>query len=334
LGHSKIEIEKKQIEEVSLILLSFNGKQYLEEKISKLLMEIAAFPKHEMIIVDDCSTDGSRELLMKYRDIPGISIILKNKQKGIPHTMNLAVSLAKYENLIFCDQRQLTSVNSLVKLVEPLGYEDTGAVSACISHIDKSGFSSLIRRYENFLKASESKAGSLMGVYGPLYAMKRRSYSTIPEHIILDDLYLSLHVMNAKKVRITCECVIYDEHLCALHDYQRIIRYLKGFGQILQEKILLKHLHSKQMTMLIWHKYFRLLIPVFLCLSYFTTGILSFHNIVFLVPFILLTLIGTVSLTPFFSRMKNIVIHFVRINVLYVIAMADLLVNLRLKVKG
>jgi poly-beta-1,6-N-acetyl-D-glucosamine synthase len=327
-GNVEKQAEKNKIGEVSLILLSYNGKSFLEDKIRKLSDELKAFPGHEMIIVDDYSIDGSRELLLGYKDIPGIKVILKDEHKGIPHTMNLAVSLAKYDYLIFCDQRQVTSGNSLAKLVEPLGDEETGVVSACISHIDKAGHSSWIRRYENFLKAGESQAGSLMGVYGPLYAMKKGYYSPIPEYIILDDLYLSLNVMATTKINITGECVIYDEHICSLHDYKRIRRYLTGFWQILRDKTLMGKLPPRQMAMLIWHKYMRLLIPVLLCLSYFTTGTLCFYSPVYYIPFLLLTVVGIASLTPLFSRLKNIVIHFVRINVLYVLAMADLIFSM------
>jgi glycosyltransferase involved in cell wall biosynthesis len=316
-----------EIDGVSLILLSYNGREYLAEKIRVLLDELKAFPNHELIIIDDHSSDGSQEVLRKFEGIPNIRLVLKEVHKGIPHTMNMAAALAGYEYLIFCDQRQEASRNILRKLVEPLGQEEIGAVSACISHIDKNGCGSLIRRYENYLKAGESHAGSLMGVYGPLYAMKKSCYSPIPESIILDDLYLSLKVMASKKISILEDCRIYDEHICTLTDYRRIQRYLSGFLQILGDRALLRHLPGRQLTMLIWHKYIRLLIPVFLCLCYFTTGILSFYHPGYIVFFALLTLVGIASLTPFFSGLKNVMIHFVRINVLYVIAMAQLILK-------
>jgi poly-beta-1,6-N-acetyl-D-glucosamine synthase len=317
--------QRKEIDGVSLVLLSYNGREYLEEKIKMLLEELKEFPRHEMIIVDDFSTDGSRDVLVKFRDMEDITVILKEGHYGIPHTMNLAVSLARYSNLVFCDQRQETSRNILRKLVEPLGQKEIGAVSACISQVDKAGCASVIRRYENYLKSGESMAGSLMGVYGPLYAMKKNCYSPIPGSIILDDLYLSLKVMATNKIIIMQECQIYDEHICDLHDYRRIRRYLTGFMQILSEKSLLAQLPRKQLTMLLWHKYLRLLIPVLLCLCYFTTGIMSLKEPFYLVPFILLTLVGIASLTPAFSRIRSMIIHFARINILYVVAMSDLL---------
>jgi glycosyltransferase involved in cell wall biosynthesis len=317
-----------KVDGISLILLSYNGKKYLEDKINLLMKDLQAFPRHEMIIIDDHSNDGSQEVLRKFEGEPGVRIILKPEHCGIPHTMNMAAGLAAYEILVFCDQRQDASGNILENLVSPLADEEVGAVSACISHVDKNGCGSVIRQYENFLKTSESDAGSLMGVYGPLYAMKKSCYSPVPENIILDDLYLSLKVMASKKISILENCRIYDEHICTLTDYHRIKRYLAGFLQILADRSMLGNLSGRQLTMLLWHKYLRLLIPVFLCLCYFTTGILSFGSSAFLLIFSILTLVGIASLTPFFFRLKNLMIQFVRINVLYVIAMAHLFLRL------
>jgi cellulose synthase/poly-beta-1,6-N-acetylglucosamine synthase-like glycosyltransferase len=133
--------------------------------------------------------------------------------------------------------------------------------------------------------------------------------------------------MELKKIRIIEECLIYDEHICSLHDYRRIRRYLTGFLQILTDHNLLGHLPTRQLIMLLWHKYLRLLIPVLLFLCYVSTGIQSFYNSFYLIPFVLLTILGISSLTPAIYRIKNLIIHFARINILYIIAMGDLLVR-------
>lgn len=311
-------------QEITLILLSYNGKLYLEDKVSMLLKDLKHFAAYEMIIIDDCSTDGSRELLERFRDEPDIRIILKPGHKGISHSMNLGVSLAKYNYIVFCDQRQMLSQEILLKLVEPLIHDEIGIVSACISNTDKTGCFSTIRHYENFLKYEESRIGSLMGVYGPLYAMKKSCYVSIPEGIILDDLYLSLKVMGSKKIKFIEECRIFDEHICSLHDYGRIRRYLTGFLQILTDKELLGHMPARQLIMLFWHKYLRLLIPVMLFLCYISTGILSISHPLYLLLFVFLSLLGVVSLTPLISRMKNIFTSFARINILYILAMGEI----------
>lgn len=321
------ERENEEVNRVSVILLSYNGKKYLQEKINFLISELSGFHYYELIIIDDNSTDGSLEILHKFRTTNYIKIINNQTHSGIPFSMNLGVAIAKYEYLVFCDQRQELSNNILQRIVEPLKYENVGAVSGCISHVDKDNRCSYIRRHENFLKVKESKAGSLIGVYGPLYAIKKNCYSTIPDNIILDDLYLSLKILKSKKIELREDCQIVDDNFSILYDYQRARRYLSGLIQILKEKSIIHNLNSKQKIMLIWHKYFRLLIPSCLFLCYIGLGIAIPYGMEFIIAFCAGTLIGGLSVLPGNYirrfRLKNLI----RMNILYVMAFLDIFIN-------
>jgi biofilm PGA synthesis N-glycosyltransferase PgaC len=321
------EPETENIDSVSLVLLSFNGISYLEEKVDFLRRELSFFQNHELIIVDDQSTDGSRELLEKFRETENIKLLLKSRQKGIADSMNIAVENAKYEYIIFCDQRQKLSGNILQKVIEPLKNRETGAVSGCICHLDKQNSFSFLRKYENFIKAQESKAGSLIGVYGPFYAIKKQCYSIIPEDTILDDLYLSLRILKTKQIELREDCRIIDDNFAHLNNYKRARRYVSGFLQILKDKTLIRDLSTRQKTMLFWHKYIRLFIPLLLFLCYVSSGMMIMQGTGYQILFCVLTFAGLFSFVPlrikFQFRLKNLI----RINLLYTIALADILVN-------
>jgi len=315
-----------EIGQVSLILLTYNGIAYLDEKINFLIKELSVFNQFELVIIDDNSTDGTRELLNNYADRENIRIILKDEHKGIPNTMNLGVKQARYEYIIFCDQRQNLSGNILHRLVEPLKYHNTGAVSACISEFDKGQCCSRMRRYENFIKSKESQGGNLMGVYGPLYAIKKECYTVIPDYIILDDLYLSLKILKSKQIKIIEECKIIDEEIVVLYDYNRAKRYIMGFLQLIKENELISVLNTRQMTMLFWHKYLRLTIPIFLFLSYISLGVLAAIEMQYLFVFSIITILVVLSVIPgrlkILSGFKNLI----RINLFYFVAIIDVIV--------
>jgi len=330
-GH---ETETEEINSVSLILLSYNGKKYLEEKINFLLDELSCFQHYELIIIDDHSLDGSREILAEFQETDLIKIIYNDTRKGIPYSMNTGISNATYDYVIFCDQRQRLSTHILKKIVEPLKYRNVGAVSACISaHDGEEGFS-LLRRHENFLKSKESCAGSLIGVYGPFYAIKKQCYSVIPEDIILDDLYLSLKILRTKNIEFRKDCEIFDDNFSLLYDYQRARRYLSGLLQILQESSFRKDLSYRQHIMLIWHKYLRLLIPFLLFLCYILTGFLILKGTVFLIVFGLVTATGFLSILPGRLRIQFRLKNLARTNILYFLAFFDIFFNDILLQKG
>ncbi len=51
--------------------------------IARVIGRVAALPiEKEILIVDDCSTDGTVEVLKKLRDVQGIKLILKDKNAG------------------------------------------------------------------------------------------------------------------------------------------------------------------------------------------------------------------------------------------------------------
>jgi len=321
------EKETEEVSAVSLILLSYNGKQYLHEKISFLINELSLFKNYELIIIDDNSMDGSIEILEKFRNTDHVKIIINPKQNGIPFSMNLGVSIARFDYLIFCDQRQILSSQILKRIVGPLKFANVGAVSACISCKDKANKISLIRKHENFIKSRESNYGSVIGVYGPLYALKKRYYCPIPENIILDDLYLSLCILKSKQIRLLNDCEIVDDSFCILFDYQRARRYLGGLLQILRERSVFNDLGIKHRTMLLWHKYLRLFIPVLLFLCYISLGLSLQKGVGYVIAFTIVTIIALVSLLPakymFQFRMKNLI----RMNILYFTAFIDILIN-------
>lgn len=61
---------------VSVIVPNYNHAPYLEERIDSILSQ--TFQDFELIILDDCSTDGSREIINGYRNHPRVSSVLLN----------------------------------------------------------------------------------------------------------------------------------------------------------------------------------------------------------------------------------------------------------------
>ena len=316
------EKDISEIDHISLIYLSQNGADFLENKINFLLKELSVFKQYELLVIDDNSTDKSREILSKFNK--NIKVIFKSEQKGIPHSMNIGIREAKFEHVIFCDQRQRLSNNIIRLLIDPLKNKKVGAVSACISQLDNKKNFSILRAHENFIKSQEGKTGNLMGVYGPLYAVKKDCYVEIPDHIILDDLYLTLKILRSHQVWFIKECQIIEEDANLLYNYQRTKRYLKGFLQLIAEKELIEGLTGKQITMLFWHKYLRLFIPLFLFVGYMWIGFLSIGSTNHLIVFIVITVLGLISISRRVFKFKSAMICFIEISFLYVFAFFEL----------
>lgn len=82
---------------VSIIVANYNYKNYLDEAVSSVLSQTVQ--PDEFIIIDDCSTDGSHQILEKYKDIA--SVVINEKNLGIVNNFNKAVSIAQGDYIAF-----------------------------------------------------------------------------------------------------------------------------------------------------------------------------------------------------------------------------------------
>ena len=63
---------------VSVIIPNYNHAPYLRERIDSVLQQ--TLQDFEVILLDDCSTDDSREVLLSYKDHPKVSHVVLNEQ--------------------------------------------------------------------------------------------------------------------------------------------------------------------------------------------------------------------------------------------------------------
>ncbi|MBN1185227.1 MAG: glycosyltransferase [Bacteroidales bacterium] len=318
------EEEDKNIDNVSIIFLSQNSESILQNKISFLLNEIDQFKNAEIIIVDDGSKDESQNILKQFTD-ERIKLLLKDNPCGIPDSMNLGIQNARFEHIVFCDKRQHLSKGIIKKLILPLNNPNIGMVSSCVSNYDKCGKYSLLRAHENFIKYKEGQMGNLMGVYGPLHAIRKDCYQEMPDKIILDDLYNTLQVLSKKQVVFMQECQIFDDDMDFLYNYKRTKRYFLGFIQILKNHKLLSALNLQQIIMLLWHKYLRIIIPILIFICYTMFGIKSISDPLALSIFSSITLIVILCLFIGSNKANLQINSFIRFITFYSFAFMEFL---------
>ncbi len=80
---------------LSVIIPNYNHAPYLRQRIESVLSQ--TFGDMELIILDDCSTDNSREIIEEYRNHPAVSQIVYNgSNSGSPFKQwNKGISLAR-----------------------------------------------------------------------------------------------------------------------------------------------------------------------------------------------------------------------------------------------
>lgn len=106
--------------EVSVIVCNYNQEKYLEKCLDSLNNQY--FDKeYEIIFIDDCSTDGSREIFEKYADNPKFKILPQSVNRGQSSSRNIGLEVAKGKYICFLDSDDFASstfISSLYNAIQ------------------------------------------------------------------------------------------------------------------------------------------------------------------------------------------------------------------------
>lgn len=86
---------------VSIVMPVYNSIEYLEGTVNSILTQ--TFPDFELIMVDDGSTDGSRELCDALSEMDSRVKVIHKVNGGISSARNLGLKVARGEYIAFCD---------------------------------------------------------------------------------------------------------------------------------------------------------------------------------------------------------------------------------------
>lgn len=119
---------------VSILLPVFNGEAFLEAAIESALSQ--TFRDLELIIIDDCSTDGSKAIIerMKTRD-PRIKTFANETNQGLFANYNRCLSLAEGRYIKPFAQDDILEVDCLQRMVDVLERDPSVALVSCGRHI-------------------------------------------------------------------------------------------------------------------------------------------------------------------------------------------------------
>lgn len=116
-------IEQKSAPLISVVLPVYNGEQFLSEAIDSILAQTLV--DFELLIIDDGSNDGSRQILGEYaRRDPRVRLILR-ENRGLAATLNDLVDAARGVWIARMDQDDIALPHRLERQLAWL--EGTGA---------------------------------------------------------------------------------------------------------------------------------------------------------------------------------------------------------------
>jgi hypothetical protein len=122
--HDEVSLMCRKSPLVSIIILNYNGREFLEKCLGSVLK--TDYPNFEVIFIDNASTDGSHELVETLFSADNRIIMIRNKSNlGFAGGNNVGVRMARGEYIVFLNNDTEVEQDWLSELVKVISSNPT-----------------------------------------------------------------------------------------------------------------------------------------------------------------------------------------------------------------
>lgn len=320
---------------VTVLIPAYNEAECIAQTIEQALQQDYPSELLEIIVVSDGSDDGTDDIVRGYA-ARGVRLMRREPRRGKAAALNAAMRAARGEVIVFSDANARFAPDAVARLVENFADASVGYVTGELTLLHRAGNrtgegASGYLRYENWLRVSESRAGSVIGVNGGVDAIRRSLYIDVPDDQITD-FVLPLQVMVAGYR------VIYDPRARSAEEANeelgsefrmRVRVALRAMRGLWYMRAALNPFGRPLAAFcVISHKLLRYLTFLFVLIAFAASGVLAMHSAGFRLLWeleilaILLAVVGLKKGLPsLLRRMTGLASYFLISNVAFAVAL-------------
>ncbi|HLM03082.1 MAG TPA: glycosyltransferase family 2 protein [Pyrinomonadaceae bacterium] len=279
---------------VTILITAYNEEKDIRRKLENTLKIDYPKEKLEILVASDGSTDRTDEIAREF-SVQGVRLFRQEGRVGKTFTQNKAVEQATGEIILFSDATTDYRRDVLQKILPNFADERIGCVAGKLIYVDDSrstvgtGAKSYWN-YETFLKESESRACSLIGASGCLYAVRKSAYQPMYPEACSDFLVCTVVFRQGLRSVYEPQAVCTEEtNRQATKEMQMRVRVIsQTLTDLWRNRDMLNPFKSGfYAVQLFSHKVLRYGVPVFLFLILFSTAFLSAQSGFYALLFIL-----------------------------------------------
>ncbi len=252
---------------VSIILVARNEAAAIGRRVREFAGLIAASGvRGEVIVVSDGSTDGTARAARAAGG--GMAHVIELPTNvGKAAALSAGCAEASHDVLVLADARQTWAPEALGRLLENYADPSVGGAGGDLVVEEAPGVMAgvgLYWRFEKWLRRTESRLHSSVGLTGAICSVRRELFRPIPPGTILDDVYWPLRVvLQGHRVVHDDRARAYDRLPDRARDeFRRKVRTLSGnFQLIVRLPSLLLPWRNPIWWQFVSHKLARLLVP-------------------------------------------------------------------------
>ncbi|MDQ3289169.1 MAG: glycosyltransferase family 2 protein [Pseudomonadota bacterium] len=263
-----------ELPSVTVVITAYNEERHIADKIDNVLALDYPGRSLEIIVASDASDDATDEIVSNF-GAPNIRLLRVEGRQGKTACQNAAASASSAELLVFTDATTMLEQQSLRVMAANFHDPQVGCVAGRLVYLvlgddatGKGGTS--YWGYETRLRLAESALGSLVGVSGCLYAVRRSAYRPIAPDLISD--FVIAMDMRDQHLRTVLEpTAICSETTLDRPDRELSMRIrvgLRSLSALASRRRFLNPFRYGVFAWQLWsHKLLRYLSPVFVLLA-------------------------------------------------------------------
>jgi cellulose synthase/poly-beta-1,6-N-acetylglucosamine synthase-like glycosyltransferase len=254
---------------VTIIVTAYNEERCIRAKLDNLVGLNYPADLVDVMVASDGSSDATEAIAASY-DPKRVRVLRLEGRHGKTACQNAAAAAAVGEILVFTDATTRLQNDALKHLVE--GFADTlvgcvGGLLVYVAEVDNvTGREGVTYwSYELRLRAAESSLGSLIGVSGCLYAVRRGSYRPIHPALISDFVIAMTMREQGLRTVLAPNAVCYETTLDhGRHELSMRVRVaIRSLNALIRERRFLNPLKYGYFAWQLWsHKVLRYASPL------------------------------------------------------------------------
>ena len=267
---------------VTVLITAFNEEAAIREKLESTLRIDYPAEKLEILVASDGSTDGTDAIVKEFEG-RGVKLFRQEGRVGKTTTQNNAVEVASGEIVLFSDATTTYDSDVFRLLLPAFADETVGCVAGRLVYVDDKrttvgkGVQSYWG-YETFIKLAESRACSLIGASGCLYAVRKAAYEPMYAEACSDFLICTSLYRQGLRSVFAPEAVCFEDTNHRSDDELRMrVRVIsQTFTDLWRNRDMLNPFKSGFFAIqLISHKLLRYAVPLLLLLVFVSSIFLS-----------------------------------------------------------
>ena len=125
---------------ISVAVTTYNGEKYIEEQLQSICEQTLSVD--EIIIVDDCSTDNTVDIVENFilrNEEKRIHLLVNKKNLGYTKNFYKAISMTHGDYIFLSDQDDIWKTNKVERMIDVMRTTDSDILCSAFDIIDEKG---------------------------------------------------------------------------------------------------------------------------------------------------------------------------------------------------